>query len=173
MADYGVISDVSTSLAMMLGQGPRRPPMNERTQLDDLSRAARVGLTPTMTLHEFLEDMPSRNRPRPQQSAGTVVVSFKPPIASRPGGAEAEPGHAFAGEAMLAVIDQAPNDPGAHFRVAVRQVVGLWTSCALRSLATEDSHHADEGPASLVQFASKGPVISTPDHTDGYVRRTR
>ena len=56
MADYGVISDVSTSLVTLLDQDLRKPPLNARAELDDLSGAAPAGLTLTITLYEILED---------------------------------------------------------------------------------------------------------------------
>ena len=40
MADYGVISDVSTSLVTLLDQDLRETPLNARAQLYDLSKAA-------------------------------------------------------------------------------------------------------------------------------------
>jgi hypothetical protein len=36
VGDYGVISDVSTSLVTLLNQDLRTPPLNARAQLDDL-----------------------------------------------------------------------------------------------------------------------------------------
>ena len=83
MADYAVISDVSTSLVTLLDQELRKPPLNARALLDDLSGTAPAALTLTVTLYEILEDAPSRNRPRPQQPAGTAVISTKPPMALR------------------------------------------------------------------------------------------
>ena len=83
MADFAVISDVSTSLVTLLNQELGRPPLNAGAQLSDLSGAAPAGLTLTVTLYEILEDGPSRNRPRPEQPVGTAIVSTKPPMALR------------------------------------------------------------------------------------------
>jgi hypothetical protein len=80
MADYGVISDVSTSLETLLNQDLGKP-LNTRALLDDLSEAARAWLTLTITLNEILEDAPSRNRARPERPARTAIVSTKPPMA--------------------------------------------------------------------------------------------
>jgi hypothetical protein len=113
MADYGVISDVSTSLVTLLDQDLRRPPLNARALLDDLSGAAPGGLTQTITLYEILEDAPSRNRPRPQRPAGTAVVSTKPPMALRlhylltPWGGDALTEQQILGRAMQALYDDA------------------------------------------------------------------
>jgi hypothetical protein len=83
MADFSVISDVSRSLVTLLDTELNTAPLNARAVLDDLSGAAPAGLTLTITLYEILEDGPSRNRPRPQQPAGTAVISTKPPMALR------------------------------------------------------------------------------------------
>jgi hypothetical protein len=113
MADYGVISDVSTSLVTLLDQDLRRPPLNARAQLDDLSGAAPAGLTLTITLYEILEDAPSRNRPRPQRPDGTAVISTKPPMALRlhylltPWGGDALTEQQILGRAMQALYDDA------------------------------------------------------------------
>jgi hypothetical protein len=113
MADYGVISDVSTSLVTLLDQDLRRPPLNARALLDDLSGAAPAGLTLTITLYEILEDPPSRNRPRPQRPDGTAVVSTKPPMALRlhylltPWGGDALTEQQILGRAMQALYDDA------------------------------------------------------------------
>ena len=113
MADYGVISDVSTSLVTLLDQDLRRPPLNARALLDDLSGAAPAGLTLTITLYEILEDAPSRNRPRPQRPDGTAVVSTKPPMALRlhylltPWGGDALTEQQILGRAMQALYDDA------------------------------------------------------------------
>ena len=88
VADYGVISDVSASLVTLLDQDPRRPQLNARAQLGDLS-----------------------------------------------------------GAAVVAVLDQAPDDPDTRFQLAVldAMVGALDKECAaLRSLVTKGSDHADE-----------------------------
>ncbi len=113
MADYGVISYVSTSLQTLLDQDLRKPPLNARAILDDLSAAAPAGLTLTVTLYEILEDAPSRNRPRPQQQIGTAVVSKKPPMALRlhylltPWGGDPLTEQQILGRAMQALYDDA------------------------------------------------------------------
>lgn len=113
MADYGVIADVSTSLVTLLDQDLRKPPLNGRALLDDLSGAAPAGLTLTITLYEILEDAPSRNRPRPQQPDGTAVVSTKPPMALRlhylltPWGGDSVTEQQILGRAMQALYDEA------------------------------------------------------------------
>jgi Pvc16 N-terminal domain len=113
MADYGVISDVSNSLVTLLDQDLRKPPLNGRAVLDDLSGTAPAGLTLTVTLYEILEDGPSRNRPRPQQPAGTAVLSTKPPMALRlhylltPWGGDAVTEQQILGRAMQALYDDA------------------------------------------------------------------
>ena len=113
MADYGVIADVSTSLVTLLDQDLRKPPLNARAQLDDLSGAAPAGLTLTITLYEILEDAPSRNRPRPQRADGTAVVSTKPPMALRlhylltPWGGDSVTEQQILGRAMQALYDEA------------------------------------------------------------------
>jgi hypothetical protein len=83
MADFAVISDVSTSLVTLLNQELGKPPLGAGALLSDLSGAAPAGLTLTVTLYEILEDGPSRNRPRPQRQVGTATVSRKPPMALR------------------------------------------------------------------------------------------
>jgi hypothetical protein len=111
MADYGVISDVSTSLMTLLDQDLRK--LNGRALLDDLSGAAPPGLTLTITLYEILEDAPSRNRPRPQRPDGTAVVSTKPPMALRlhylltPWGGDPLTEQKILGRAMQALYDDA------------------------------------------------------------------
>jgi hypothetical protein len=113
MADYAVISDVSTSLVTLLDQDLRKPPLNARAQLDDLSGTAPAGLTLTITLYEILEDAPSRNRPRPQRLNGTTVVSTKPPMALRlhylltPWGGDSVTEQQILGRAMQALYDDA------------------------------------------------------------------
>ena len=113
MADYGVISDVSTTLVTLLDQDLRKPPLNGHALLDDLSGAAPAGLTLTITLYEILEDAPSRNRPRPQQPAGTAVLSTKPPMALRlhylltPWGGDSVTEQQILGRAMQALYDEA------------------------------------------------------------------
>lgn len=113
MADYGVISYVSTSLQTLLDQDLRKPPLNARAILDDLSDAAPAGLTLTVTLYEILEDAPSRNRPRPQRQDGTAVVSTKPPMALRlhylltPWGGDPLTEQQILGRAMQALYDDA------------------------------------------------------------------
>ena len=113
MADYAVISDVSTSLVTLLDQDLRKPPLNARALLDDLAGAAPAGLTLTITLYEILEDAPSRNRPRPQQPTGTAVVSTKPPMALRlhylltPWGGDQVTEQQILGRAMQALYDDA------------------------------------------------------------------
>lgn len=113
MADYGVISDVSNSLVTLLNQDLGKPPLNGRAVLDDLSGAAPAGLTLTVTLYEILEDGPSRNRPRPQQPAGTAVLSKKPPMALRlhylltPWGGDSVTEQQILGRAMQALYDDA------------------------------------------------------------------
>ena len=113
VADYGVISDVSTSLVTLLDQDLRKPPLNARAQLDDLSGTAPAGLTLTVTLYEILEDAPSRNRPRPQQPNGTAAVSTKPPMALRlhylltPWGGDPATEQQIVGRAMQALYDDA------------------------------------------------------------------
>jgi hypothetical protein len=110
MADYGVISDVSTSLVTLLNQ--QLTPLNATAQLSDLS-AAPAGLTLTVTLYEILEDGPSRNRPRPQEPAGTAIVSRKPPMALRlhylltPWGADPHTEQQILGKAMQVLYDDA------------------------------------------------------------------
>jgi len=113
MADYGVIADVSTSLVTLLDQDLRKPPLNGRALLDDLSAAAPAGLTLTITLYEILEDAPSRNRPRPERPDGTAVVSTKPPMALRlhylltPWGGDSVTEQQILGRAMQALYDEA------------------------------------------------------------------
>ena len=113
MADYGVISDVSTTLVTLLDQDLRKPPLNGHALLDDLSGTAPAGLTLTITLYEILEDAPSRNRPRPQQPAGTAVLSTKPPMALRlhylltPWGGDSVTEQQILGRAMQALYDDA------------------------------------------------------------------
>ena len=113
MADYGVISYVSTSLQTLLDQDLRKPPFNARAILDDLSEAAPAGLTLTVTLYEILEDAPSRNRPRPQRPDGTAVISTKPPMALRlhylltPWGGDPLTEQQILGRAMQALYDDA------------------------------------------------------------------
>jgi Pvc16 N-terminal domain len=113
MADYAVISDVSTSLVTLLDQELRRPPLQGRAVLSDLADAVPAGLTLTITLYEILEDGPSRNRPRPQQPAGTAVVSTKPPMALRlhylltPWGGDPVTEHQILGRAMQVLYDDA------------------------------------------------------------------
>jgi hypothetical protein len=113
MANYGVISDVSISLVTLLDQDLNRPPLNARAVLDDLADAAPGGLTLTVTLYEILEDAPSRNRPRPQQQAGTTVISTKPPMALRlhylltPWGGDSVTEQQILGRAMQALYDDA------------------------------------------------------------------
>ncbi len=113
MADYGVISDVSTTLVTLLDQDLRKPPLNGHALLDDLSGTAPAGLTLTITLYEILEDAPSRNRPRPQQPAGTAVLSTKPPMALRlhylltPWGGDSVTEQQILGRAMQALYDEA------------------------------------------------------------------
>jgi len=113
MADYGVISDVSTTLVTLLDQDLRKPPLNGHALLDDLSGTAPAGLTLTITLYEILEDAPSRNRPRPQQAAGTAVLSTKPPMALRlhylltPWGGDSVTEQQILGRAMQALYDEA------------------------------------------------------------------
>jgi hypothetical protein len=113
MADFGVISDVSTSLVTLLDQDLRKPPLNARAQLDDLSGTAPAGLTLTITLYEILEDAPSRNRPRPQRLNGTTQVSTKPPMALRlhylltPWGGDSVTEQQILGRAMQALYDDA------------------------------------------------------------------
>jgi hypothetical protein len=111
VADFGVISDVSTSLVALLDQDLRKPPLNARAQLDDLSGSAPAGLTLTVTLYEILEDGPSRNRSRPQQPSGTAVLSTKPPMALRlhylltPWGGDPATEQQIVGRAMQALYD--------------------------------------------------------------------
>ena len=111
MADYGVISDVSTSLMTLLDNDLNKKPLNAHAVLDDLSGTAPAGLTLTITLYEILEDAPSRNRPRPQQPAGTAVVSTKPPMALRlhylltPWGGDSMTEQQILGRAMQALYD--------------------------------------------------------------------
>jgi Pvc16 N-terminal domain len=113
MANYAVISDVSTSLVTLLDQELRRPPLRGRAVLSDLADAVPAGLTLTITLYEILEDGPSRNRPRPQQPAGTAVVSTKPPMALRlhylltPWGGDPVTEHQILGRAMQVLYDDA------------------------------------------------------------------
>jgi len=113
MADYGVISDVSTSLVTLLDGDLRKPPLNARAVLDDLSGTAPAGLTLTITLYEILEDAPSRNRPRPQRPSGTAVVSTKPPMALllhyllTPWGGDSVTEQQILGRAMQALYDEA------------------------------------------------------------------
>jgi hypothetical protein len=113
MADYGVISDVSTSLVTLLDQDLRKPPLNARAQLDDLSGTAPAGVTLTITLYEILEDAPSRNRPRPQRLNGTTQVSTKPPMALRlhylltPWGGDSVTEQQILGRAMQVLYDDA------------------------------------------------------------------
>ena len=113
MADYGVISDVSTTLVTLLDQDLRKPPLNGHALLDDLSGTAPAGLTLTITLYEILEDAPSRSRPRPQQPAGTAVLSTKPPMALRlhylltPWGGDSVTEQQILGRAMQALYDDA------------------------------------------------------------------
>jgi hypothetical protein len=113
MADYAVISDVSTSLVTLLDQELRKPPLNARALLDDLSGTAPAALTLTVTLYEILEDAPSRNRPRPQLPAGTAVISTKPPMALRlhylltPWGGDPATEHQILGRAMQVLYDDA------------------------------------------------------------------
>lgn len=113
MADYGVISDVSTSLVTLLDQDLRKPPLNARAELNDLSGTAPVGLTLTITLYEILEDAPSRNRPRPQRASGTAIMSNKPPMALRlhylltPWGGDSVTEQQILGRAMQALYDEA------------------------------------------------------------------
>ena len=78
--------------------------------------------------------------------------------------------------AVLAVSDQAPDDPDARFQLVVLHVVtgAADEVCgALRSLVTEGRDHADELLASLAHFASNGPVTSAPDFADSHLWRTR
>ena len=113
MADYAVISDVSTSLVTLLDQELRKPPLNARDLLDDLSGTAPAALTLTVTLYEILEDAPSRNRPRPQQPAGTAVISTKPPMELRlhylltPWGGDPVTEQQILGRAMQVLYDDA------------------------------------------------------------------
>jgi Pvc16 N-terminal domain len=113
MANYGVISDVSTSLVTLLDQDLRKPPLNARAELNDLSGTAPVGLTLTITLYEILEDAPSRNRPRPQRASGTATLSKKPPMALRlhylltPWGGDSVTEQQILGRAMQALYDEA------------------------------------------------------------------
>jgi hypothetical protein len=113
MADFAVISDVSTSLVTLLDTELRKDPLNARAVLDDLSGAAPAGLTLTITLYEILEDGPSRNRPRPQQPAGTAVISTKPPMALRlhylltPWGGDSMTEQQILGRAMEVLYDDA------------------------------------------------------------------
>ena len=113
MADYGVISDVSTSLVTLLDQDLNKEPLKAHAQLDDLSGTAPAGLTLTVTLYEILEDAPSRNRPRPQRPNGTAVVSTKPPMALRlhylltPWGGDPATEQQIIGRAMQALYDDA------------------------------------------------------------------
>ena len=113
MADYAVISDVSTSLVTLLDQDLRKPPLNARAELNDLSGTAPVGLTLTITLYEILEDPPSRNRPRPQRASGTAILSKKPPMALRlhylltPWGGDSVTEQQILGRAMQALYDEA------------------------------------------------------------------
>jgi hypothetical protein len=113
VANYAVISDVSTSLVTLLDQDLRRHPLNARAVLDDLSGAVPAGLTLTVTLYEILEDAPSRNRPRPQRPDQTAVVSTKPPMALRlhylltPWGGDQVTEQQILGRAMQALYDDA------------------------------------------------------------------
>jgi hypothetical protein len=113
MADFAVISDVSNSLVTLLDTELRKDPLNARAVLDDLSGAAPAGLTLTITLYEILEDGPSRNRPRPQQPAGTAVISTKPPMALRlhylltPWGGDSVTEQQILGRAMEVLYDDA------------------------------------------------------------------
>ena len=97
----------------LLDQDLRKPPLNGRAVLDDLSGAAPAGLTLTITLYEILEDAPSRNRPRPQRPDGTAVVSTKPPMALRlhylltPWGGDSVTEQQILGRAMQALYDEA------------------------------------------------------------------
>jgi hypothetical protein len=113
VANYAVISDVSTSLVTLLDQDLRRQPLNARAVLDDLSGAVPAGLTLTITLYEILEDGPSRNRPQPQRPDQTAVVSTKPPMALRlhylltPWGGDQITEQQILGRAMQALYDDA------------------------------------------------------------------
>jgi Pvc16 N-terminal domain len=114
MADFGVISDVSTSLVTLLNQQLGQPPLNASAQLSDLSGTAPAGLTLTVTLYEILEDGPSRNRPRQQEPpVGTATVSKKPPMALRlhylltPWGGDPTTEQQILGRAMQVLYDDA------------------------------------------------------------------
>ena len=113
MADYGVISDVSTLPCHAAGPGPE-PATAERP--GRAGRPVRRGpgwAHPHVTLYEILEDGPSRNRPRPQRQAGTAVVSTKPPMALRlhylltPWGGDSITEQQILGRAMQALYDDA------------------------------------------------------------------
>jgi hypothetical protein len=56
-----------------------------------------------------------------------------------------------------------PPIPARFQLAALRVMSGLWTKCALRSLVTEGSDHADEALTSLAHVARDAPV--TPRQT--------
>jgi Pvc16 N-terminal domain len=113
VADYGVISDVSTSLVTLLDTELRKPPLQARARLSDLSGSAPADFALTVTLYEILEDAPSRNRSWPQRPDGTAVVAAKPPMALRlhylltPWGGDPLTEQQILGRAMQALYDDA------------------------------------------------------------------
>lgn len=81
MAGHTVIADVSQTLVDALGAELSTLIPPAQAEINDLAGGDPAGLTLTVTLYEILEDIPSRNRAQIQQTAGSVVVVRKPPMA--------------------------------------------------------------------------------------------
>ena len=114
MADYGVISDVSTSLVTLLDQDLHKPPLNAPGRAGrPVGGGSRQGSPSPSRCTRSWRTAPSRNRPRPQRPAGTAVLSTKPPMALRlhylltPWGGDSVTEQQILGRAMQALYDDA------------------------------------------------------------------
>lgn len=111
MGDFGVVSDVSTTLVAALDRELRTLVPAARAELNDLAGVVPAGLVLTVTLYEIVEDGPSRNRGEVRTESGQSVLIGKPPMALRlrylmtPFGADAQSVQRMVGKAMQVLYD--------------------------------------------------------------------
>ena len=113
MGDFGVVSDVSTTLVEALDAALQTLVPAAHAELDDLAGTVPASLVLTVTLYEVVEDGPSRNRGEIRQPNGTSVTIGKPPMALRlrylltPFGGDEKTRQRMVGKAMQILYDDA------------------------------------------------------------------
>jgi hypothetical protein len=116
VGDFGVVSDVSTTLVDALDAGLAALTPPARAELHDLADTVPAGLVLAVTLYEVVEDGPSRNRGETRRADGTGVQLGKPPMALRlrylltPFGGDEPSRQRMVGKAMQILYDDAVLD---------------------------------------------------------------